>query len=207
MNALRDGYVDFSTWCITKFAHLIFVVDFQAVMPDFFTPRWYAATAMKQMVVTFDEYVHDYRQVLHHSLVDIFIEIFADELLIQYLGSVRNRGARFRRADPFRDKLFNDIATAFDYFSGLPNPDVGLSIKNTWRATEPFLALLTCDREAVADEFAAFKTAYWDLQLGWVEAVLRSRDDFERSMLSAVKARAGQMDVARGPETIMGKVK
>ncbi|KAG5955086.1 hypothetical protein E4U57_003761 [Claviceps arundinis] len=207
IHALRDGYVDFSTWCITKFAHLIFVVDFQAVMPDFFTPRWYTATAMKQMVVTFEEYVHDYRQVLHHSLVDIFIEIFADELLIKYLSSVRNKGAKFRRADPFRDKLFNDIATAFDYFSNLPNLDVGVSIKNTWRVTEPFLGLLCCDKEAVGDEFAKFKMAYWDLQLGWVEAVLRSRDDFDRGMLSAVKGRAGQMDVVRGAETIMGKVK
>ncbi|GAB0136080.1 hypothetical protein EsDP_00004397 [Epichloe bromicola] len=207
VNALRDGYVDFSTWCMTKFAHLILAVDFRAVMPDLFTPRWYAATAMKQMVVTFDEYVSDYRQVLHHSLVDIFIEIFADELLARYLSSVRNRGARFRRADPFRDKLFDDISTAFECFSALPGPDVATSIKQTWRVTEPFLALLSCDKDAVADEFAAFKTNYWDLQLTWVEAVLRSRDDFERAMLNAVKARAAQMDVARGPETIMGKIK
>ncbi|QPH09795.1 hypothetical protein C2857_000793 [Epichloe festucae Fl1] len=207
VHALRDGYVDFSTWCMTKFAHLIFAVDFRSVMPDFFTPRWYAATAMKQMVVTFDEYVSDYRQVLHHSLVDIFIEIFADELLVRYLSSVRNRGARFRRADPFRDKLFDDISTAFECFSALPSPDVASSIKQTWRVTEPFLALLSCDKDAVADEFAAFKTNYWDLQLTWVEAVLRSRDDFERAMLNAVKARAAQMDVARGPETIMGKIK
>lgn len=205
--ALRDGYVDFSTWCITKFAYLIFAVDFRAVMPDFFTPRWYTNTAMKQMVVTFDEYVNDYRQVLHHSLVDIFTEIFADELLVHYLSSVRNKGARFRRADPFRDKLFNDISTAFEFFSNLPNPDVGNSIKQTWRVTEPFLALLCADKDAVADEFAAFKAAYWDLQISWVEAVLRSRDDFERSMLNAVKARAAQLDVVRGPETIMGKVK
>ncbi|KAK2594572.1 SNARE-binding exocyst subunit S6 [Conoideocrella luteorostrata] len=207
VNALRDGYVDFSTWCITKFAHLIFVVDFKAVMPDFFTPRWYAATAMKQMVVTFEEYVNDYRQVLHHSLVDIFIEIFADELLIKYLSSVRNKGAKFRRSDPFRDKLFNDIATAFEYFSNLPNPDVGGSIKQTWRVTESFLALLSCDKDAVADEFAKCKAAYWDLQLSWVEAVLRSRDDFERSMLNAVKARAAQIEVVRGAETIMSKIK
>ncbi|GAO17481.1 hypothetical protein UVI_02000630 [Ustilaginoidea virens] len=205
--ALRDGYVDFSTWCITKFAHLIFAVDFKAVMPDFFTPRWYAATAMKQMVVTFDEYLGDYRHLLHHSLVDIFTEIFADELLIRYLSAVRNKGARFRRQDPFRDKLFNDIATAFDYFGALPNPHVGRSIKDTWRVTEPFLALLSCDRDAVADEYAAFKTAYWDLHLSWVEAVLRARDDFERGMLNAVKARAAQLQVARGPDTVMGKVK
>lgn len=205
--AIRDGYVDFSTWCMTRFGQLIFAVDFKAVMPDFFTPKWYTSTAMKQMVVTFDEYVNDYRVVLHHSLVDIFIEIFADELLVRYLSAVRNKGARFRRSDPFQDKLFNDIATAFEFFSSLPNPEVGSSIKQTWRVTESFLQLLTVDRDSVADAFASFKTAYWDLQLSWVEAVLRSRDDFERSMLNAVKARAAQMDVVRGPETIMGKVK
>jgi exocyst complex component 3 len=207
VSALRDGYVDFSTWCITKFAQLIFSVDFKAVMPDFFTTKWYTGTAMKQMVVTFEDYVGDYRQVLHHSLVDIFIEIFADELLIRYLSSVRNKGAKFRRADPFQDKLFNDISTAFEYFSNLPNPDVGNSIKQTWRVTEYFLRLLSAEKDAVADAFDAFKVAYWDLQIGWVEAVLRSRDDFERSMLNAVKARAAQMDVVRGSETIMGKVK
>ncbi|KAM3461300.1 hypothetical protein NHJ6243_005084 [Beauveria neobassiana] len=205
--ALRDGYVDCSTWCINKFAQLVFAVDFKSVMPDFFTPRWYAATAMKQMVVTLDEYVGDYRAVLHHSLVDIFIEIFADELLVRYLSSVRNKGAKFRRADPFRDKLFNDIATAFEYFGTLDNPDVAASIKQTWRVTEGFLALLSADRAAVPDEFAAFKAAYWDTQISWVEAVLRSRDDFERAMLNAVKARAAQIEVVRGPETIMAKVK
>lgn len=205
--ALRDGYVDFSTWCITKFAQLVFAIDFKVVMPDFFTPRWYTSTAMKQIVVTLEEYVNDYRQVLHHSLVDIFIEIFADELLIRYLSAVRNKGARFRRADPFQDKLFNDISTAFEYFTALPNPDLAASIKQTWRVSENFLQLLTVDRDAVPDAFAAFKTAYWDLQLSWVEAALRTRDDFERSMLNAVKARAAQMDVVRGPETIMGKIK
>ena len=207
ISALRDGYVDFSTWCINRFSQLIFAVDFRTVMPDFFTPKWYTSTAMKQMVVTFEEYVNDYRQVLHHSLVDIFIEIFADELLVRYLSSVRNKGAKFRRADPFQDKLFNDISVAFDFFSNLPNPDVGSSIKETWRVTESFLQLLTVDKESVADAFEDFKNRNWDLQISWVEAALRTRDDFDRSMLNNVKARAAQVNVERGLETIMGKVK
>lgn len=207
MFMLRDGYVDFSTWCITRFVRLIFSVDFKTVMPDFFTPKWYTSTAMKQMTVTFEEYVGDYRQVLHHSLVDIFTEIFADELLVRYLTSVRNKGAKFRRTDPFQDKIFNDIKTAFDYFGSLPNPDIGNSVKETWRVTEYFLQLLTVERDGVPDAFERFKTAYWDLQISWVEAVLRSRDDFERAMLNAVKARAAQLDVPRAGETIMGKVK
>ncbi|KAF4468689.1 exocyst complex component sec6 [Fusarium albosuccineum] len=206
-NTLRDGYVDLSTWCINRFAQLIFTVDFGTVMPDFFTPRWYTSTAMKQMVVTFEEYVNDYRHVLHHSLVDIFVEIFAEELLVRYLSAVRNKGAKFRRTDPFQDKLFNDIATAFEFFGSVPSPDVGASIKETWRATEHFLRLLTADRDAVVEAYAAFKMAYWDLNLGWVEAVLRSRDDFERGMLAAVKNKAANIITERGPETIMSRVK
>ncbi|KAK7707056.1 SNARE-binding exocyst subunit S6 [Diaporthe eres] len=205
--ALRDGYVDFSTWCITKFARLIFAVDFKAVMSDFFTPKWYTGQAMKQIIFTFQDYVEDYKLVLHHSIVDIFIEIFADELLIRYLSSVRNKGAKFRKADMFSDKLFDDLSAAFDFFDQLERPDVADVVKGTWRVTENFLELLTQPKEAIPDVFENFKRSYWDLQLGWVEAVLRSRDDFERSMLNAVKSRAASIVVDRGPETIMGKIK
>ncbi|KAI1330716.1 exocyst complex component Sec6 [Xylariaceae sp. FL0255] len=207
VNLLRDGYVDFSTWCINKFAKLVISVDFKSVITTFFTPQWYQTTAMKQMIVTFEEYVADYQQVLHHSLVDIFVEIFADELLARYLMCVRNKGAKFKRTDPFQDKIFNDISTAFEYFRALPNPEASNTITQTWRVTEYFLQLLTAEKEALPDVFQEFKSRYWDLQITWVEAVLRSRDDFERSVLNAVKARAAQMDVVRGPETIMGKVK
>ncbi|KAI1431326.1 exocyst complex component Sec6 [Xylaria sp. CBS 124048] len=207
LNILRDGYVDFSTWCINKFATLVISVDFKTVITTFFTPRWYETMAMKQMIVTFEEYLSDYQQVLHHSLVDIFVEIFADELLVRYLMCVRNKGAKFKRTDPFQDKIFNDISTAFEFFRALPNPDVSHTITQTWRVTEHFLLLLTAEKDAIPNVFQEFKSRYWDLHITWVEAVLRSRDDFERSMLNSVKARAAQMDVVRGPETIMGKVK
>lgn len=205
--ALRDGYVDFSTWCITKFANLIFAVDFKGVMSEFFTPKWYTTQSMSQIIVTFQDYVEDYKQVLHYSIIDIFIEIFSDELLVRYLSSVRNKGAKFKKTEPFAEKLFDDLSAAFDYFDQLERPEVGEAIKETWRVSENFLELLNTPKDQVANVFERFKTAYWDLQLGWVEAVLRSRDDFERSMLNSVKSRAAQMSVERGPETIMGKIK
>ncbi|KAK6845420.1 exocyst complex component Sec6 [Apiospora arundinis] len=186
---LRDGYVDFR-----RAAHL-------------FTPGWYTSATMKQIVNTFEDYLADYKPVLHFSLFDIFTEVFAEELLVRYLSSVRNKGAKFRRTDPFQDKIFNDISTAFEFFGSLANPDVGSSVKQTWRVLELFTDLIMSDKEAVADVFERFKTAYWDLQITWVEAVLRARDDFERSMLNSVKARAAAMEVVRGPESIMSRVK
>ena len=206
--ALRDGYVDLSTWCLTKFASLIFVVDFKSVMPDFFTARWYgAATGMKQMVVTIEEYIADYRQVLHYSVADLFVQVFSDELLIRYLSSVRNKGAKLKRTDPFQDQIFADVAAVFEMFDAMPKAEAAGSLKQTWRVTEQFLALLTVGKDGVADAFITFKQAYWDLQISWVEAVLRVRDDFERSMLNIVKAQAAQIHVERGPETVMNKVK
>ena len=208
ISTLRDGYVDLSTHCVAKFAQLIFAVDFRTVMPDFFTLKWYSGFAMKQMVVTFEEYVGDYKSIIHHSLVDIFIEELADELLIRYLSSVRNKGAKFKRNDPYKDKLFDDIQTAFGFFSSAYlSPDVAETIKEKWKVLQSFLQLIEIEKASVPEAFAAFKTDYWDLHLSWVEAVLRARDDFDRSLLNAVKARAAQIEVVRGLETIMSKVK
>jgi hypothetical protein len=208
ISTLRDGYVDLSTHCIAKLAQLIFAVDFRTVMPDFFTPRWYSSFAMKQMVVTFEEYVGDYKTVIHHSLLDIFIEELADELLIRYLSSVKNKGAKFKRNDPYKDKIFDDIQTAFGFFnSSWLSPDVADTIKQKWKVTQFFLQLIEIEKMSVPEAFAEFKADYWDLQLSWVESVLRTRDDFDRSLLNVVKARAAQIEVVRGPETIMSKVK
>lgn len=209
LSVLRDGYVDLSTHCISKFAQLIFAVDFKTVMPDFFTSKWYASTAMKQMIVTFEEYIGDYKTVLHYSLIDIFIEELSDELLIRYLSSVRNKGVKFKRQDPYKEKIFDDVSVAFEFFTNNPllSPDVADIIKQKWRVTESFLTLIEMEKSSIPDFFASFKTEYWDLQLSWVEAVLRSRDDFDRSLLNAVKSKAAQIDVVRGLETIMSKVK
>ncbi|QSZ33274.1 hypothetical protein DSL72_002862 [Monilinia vaccinii-corymbosi] len=211
ITSLNDGYVDLSTHCISKFATLVFAVDFKAVMPDFFTPKWYTNTAMKQMIVTFEEYINDYKNVLHSSLLDIFIEELAIELLIQYLGCVRNKGAKFKRNDPFKEKIFNDVSTAFEFFNGNPylTEEVREIIVGKWAVTQNFLELLECDKAAAPDAVEAFKRGYWDLGLGWVEAVLRTRDDFDRALLKGVKERwavvVGEVD--RGIETFMARVK
>ena len=204
VDALRDGYVDLGTHCITMFATLIFNVDFRSTITDFFTAKWYAETSMQRLVSTFEDYVGDYSEVLHHSMLDILVEELADALLVRYLCAVRNRGAKFRRADPFEAKLRDDVVTAFQFFERFPD---FATIKQKWRVVDWFSRLLATDKPAVPDVYAALKHEYWDVQMGWVEAVLRARDDFDRAMLNAVKARAAAIDVSRGSETIMSKVK
>ncbi|OJD17393.1 hypothetical protein AJ78_02523 [Emergomyces pasteurianus Ep9510] len=207
LDHLRDGYVDLSTHCISLFIELIFTVDFRTTLPDFFTPKWYGEFAVKRMISTFEDYMSDYSAVLHPSLTDILIEELSDELLVRYLSAIRNKGAKFRRQDPFTDKFKDDILTIFGFFQKFPDA-FAATIKNRWRVVDWLVRLLEAEKGAgVVAVYEAFKTEYWDLQLSWVEAVLRSRDDFERSMVSAVKAKAAELYVERGVETIMGKVR
>lgn len=208
VEALRDGYVDLGTHCIATFVRLIFTVDFRATIADLFTPRWYGEYGLKRITSTFDDYIGDYAQVLHHSLLDILVEELADELLVRYLSAVRNKGAKFRRADPFTEKFKDDVITAFAFFQARFAPAEFAAVKQKWRVVDYLVRLLEAEGKAgVAAVFEAFKSEYWDLQLAWVEGVLRARDDFERGMVSAVRAKAGEMYVERGPETIMSKVK
>ncbi|KAJ9621956.1 SNARE-binding exocyst subunit S6 [Taxawa tesnikishii (nom. ined.)] len=206
LDSLRDGYVDLGTHCISLFVGLIFNVDFRGIIPEFFTPAWYGRKGMAQIITTFEDYLGDYRDVLHPSLRDILVEELADELLVRYLSAVRNKNVKFRRADPFTDKIKDDVVTVFNFFSQFEASFQ--EIKNKWRAVNSFVELLSSDKgEAVAGAYERFKTENWDVQMGWVEAVLRARDDFDRGMLGSVKARAAEVYVERGLETVMGKIR
>ncbi|KAF2635025.1 exocyst complex component Sec6 [Massarina eburnea CBS 473.64] len=206
IETLRNNYVDLATTCIHLWCQVIFYCDFREVLKSLFTAEWYSERHMEQMVRTFDDYIADYRGFTHHSIFDILIDQLADELLVHYLSSVRNKGAKIKRADPFIDKIRDDCQTAFGFFNQFPP---GAEIKERWRVIQMFLNLLSEDKANIARVYENFKYTYPDLQIGWVEAVLRCRDDFERSMLNEVKAKAGQivMEPEQQFETIMGRVK
>lgn len=204
--ALSNAYVDLSTHCIALFAKTIFNVDFKSIMQDFFTPAWYQKACMPQIISTFEDYLNDYTEVFHPSLREILIEELADELLVRYLGAVRNKGAKFRRADPFVEKIREDVVAAFEFFKAYP--DAFEVAKEKWRAVSNFSDLLSANKgQEVVEVYTTMKTTYWDVQMGWVETVLRSRDDFERSMANSVKAAAAGISAERGVDTVMGKVR
>ena len=204
--SLSNNYVDLSTHCIALFARVIFAVDFRTILTEFFTSAWYTKNLMGQIISTFEDYLNDYTSILHPSLRDILVEELADELLVRYLSCIRNKGVKFRRQDPFTDKIKEDIVSVFNFFRE-QYPDAFDTIKDKYRVISFLGDILSADKAGVVDAYTHMKEQYWDVQIGWVEAVLRSRDDFDRAMLSSVKSRAAEMSVERGAETVMSKVK
>ena len=208
VEALRDGYVDLSTHAMAAFVKLIFMVDFRTILSDLFVPsKWYQEKAMEQIISTFDDYISDYQAVLHPSLRDILITEIADNLLIAYLTSItRNRGVKFRRQDPFSARFRDDVLSAFDFFQKQSPEVFNEAIKPNWKAVNYTVQLLEGEKVAVPGIYEAFKRDFWDLQLSWVEAVLKTRDEWDRNMINAVKRAAAGTYGDRGQETVMGKV-
>lgn len=208
VEALRDGYVDLATHAMAAFVRLIFMVDFKTVTSDLFLPsKWYQERAMEQIISTFDDYISDYHAVIHPSLQDILITEIADNLLIAYLTSItRNRGVKFRRQDPFPARFRDDVLPAFEFFQKQNQDVFNEHIKPSWKAVNYTVQLLESDKAAVSSVYESFKRDFWDLQLSWVEAVIKTRDEWDRNMINAVKRAAAGTYGDRGLETIMGKV-
>lgn len=208
LDALRDGYVDLATHCINGFVQLIFKVDFRTIIGELFVPgKWYEQTALQRIVTTFDDYISDYNAVLHPSLLDILIEELSDTLLVSYLTAIRNnRGVKFRRGEPFPAKFRDDVLAAFAFFEKYPDA-FNETIKPKWKAANFTVQLLEVDKTEVVGVYERFKAEFWDLQLSWVEGVLKTRDDWDRGMITAVKRAAASTYTERGMDTIMGKVK
>ena len=204
LESIRDGYVDLSTHCITTFVSLIFVIDFRTIMNDFFTQKWYPEFSMKRITTTFEDYLGEYTQILHPGLLDIVVEELSDTLLVRYLLCIRNKSVKFRRSDPFTEKFKDDVLTAFAFFQKY---DEFALIKQKWRVVDFMVRLLESEKPNVPGVYEQFKREYWDVQLSWIESLLRSRDDYDRALLNSVKAKAGEVYVERGVETIMSKVK
>ena len=208
IDSLRNGYVDLATFCINRFVSLIFIADFRTVVADLFIPtKWYTENTMKQITLTFADYANDGANFLSQLLLDILIEEMSDALLVNYLTAIKtNKGAKFKRQDRFGDKFRDDVLTAFEFFQKYPEA-FNETIKPKWKVIHLAVELLSTEKNSVVSVYSQFKREFWDLQLSWVEGVLKSRDDWDRGMITAVKRAAANAQAERGMETIMGKVK
>ncbi|EXJ93575.1 hypothetical protein A1O1_01967 [Capronia coronata CBS 617.96] len=208
LDVLRDGYVDLATHCINCFVQLIFRVDFRTILTELFVPgKWYEQTAIQRITTTFDDYISDYSSTLHPSLLDIFIEELSDALLVNYLTAIRtNRGVKFKRGEPFPAKFREDVLAAFAFFERYPD-SFNETIKPKWKAVNFAVQLLEADKAEVVGVYEQFKREFWDLHLSWVEGVLKTRDDWDRTMITAVKRAAASTYAERGMDTVMGRVK
>ncbi|KAI9855067.1 MAG: SNARE-binding exocyst subunit S6 [Vezdaea acicularis] len=204
LEAIRIAYIDVATRCTEALAALA-LLDVQPAVVKLFTPAWYNEQLMSTILLTCTDVVREYNEgLLHAILYDIFAENLHEAVLVQYLSAVRNKNAKFKRSDRFLDQFRSDLEEVLAFLDGFTD---AARLKDDWRVVDRLTRVLSCEKLKVPDEVEGFKRVAPDLQAGWVEAVIRARDDWDRGMLRSAKAKMVGVGVRGDVKSVMSKVK
>lgn len=201
LDSVIDSYLSTAENCLERCRDIIFY-DLRPAFAQLFTIAWYGGDQMSSIVATMRSYILDpCQQMLNADLLIGLIEHLSESTLQHYLSAIRNKGAKLHIADTI-EQIRSDVSVGYQFFiEFLPQEQV----KGTWRVLEHFMGLISEPKDGLYAKYEAFKEAYWDLSPGWIEAVIRAREDSSRDMINVVKSRTPY--AATGPPTLMGKVK
>lgn len=175
---LKDGYLDLVLLCMTSFVKLIYTMDLRPATSEILTAAWISpGQQVPAILEALSSYLEDYLPRSADLLRVLLVQEMAKRLLGEYLSAVRNRGAKYRRQDPFTDRVRQDLQDVFKLFGSYP--DAFQEIKDSWRAVNGMVQLLECEKGDIPREFEQMLADYPDIKIGWVESVLRAREDID----------------------------
>ena len=184
LNDAIDGYLDVAKKCTQTIIDLMFH-DLRPATKQLFQGTWYDGI-MPQIVETLRDYMGDYQSTLNLTLLDLLIEDLLDTFLITYLtalsksSKLRIQGSRNKMSAPERIKL--DVADSFTFFSSLKPAQ---ELEAYFDIIELILDLLTASKSLAFLSFTQFADRHGP-NLPFVEALLRARDDLDRSSVNEI---------------------
>ncbi|TGZ81197.1 exocyst complex component Sec6 [Ascodesmis nigricans] len=191
-----NGYIDLATQILSEIVEIIFN-DLKPVTKQLFTPTWYEGNQVDTMVATIRSYVVDLQPGLDDELFPACMLQLAEKTAVCYLSAVHNKGAKFRIAEAV-EQIRSDVRLLFEFFTEFMDRD---ETKGILHVLEYLLRLMSTSKEGLPQVYEEFKSAYWDLPMPWVEAVLKCREDKTRDMVDLVKSQATY--TPRGSEATM----
>ncbi|KAI9889710.1 MAG: SNARE-binding exocyst subunit S6 [Vezdaea aestivalis] len=209
LDQIQNESLDLGFHCSITLVQTIFQSVLRSTFITFFTESWIYADSkylgMPAVLFTLQEYFADYEEHLHPDMFGVFQQEVVKSLLMFFLQAVRNKGVKFRRDAPFAQRLREDVVKVFEFFNtSIADP---VAAKNTWKPVEPFTELLLREKAQLPDIYENLWQIAPDVKFTWVEAVIKSRDDWDRATLSAVRNRANSMPKEIPFETALSRLK
>ena len=136
-----------------------------------------------RMIDTMHNYMNDYQQLLDPKITDLLVQRLLDNFIITYLTSLHTSPKLSVPDAGLRMK--EDILEAFRFFDPLMAPN---DLDTSFEVLEMAHGLVTASREMFPLSFWAFAKVHGP-NLGFVEGILRARDDLDRSAVEEVMKR------------------
>lgn len=181
LNEAIDGYLDVAKRCTSALVEIVFN-DLRPATRALITPQWYTDSLLPQIVETMRDYLGDYSAHLNPSIYEIVIEDMLDAFLIVYLTALRRAPANALRMPVAAQKIRNDISQAFDFFSAYKQP---AELEQSFDVMDQVASMLSASPDMVFMDYWKFAKVHGP-QLDFVDSIMRSRDDLDRSAVSEV---------------------
>ncbi|EJU03705.1 exocyst complex component Sec6 [Dacryopinax primogenitus] len=178
LNEAMDGYLDVAKKSTQMIIDLI-MHDLRPATKALFTTTWYGGV-MTQIVETMRDYMNDYQPYLNPFILDLLVDDLLDTFLMTYLTALR-RCSKLQMPMA-ADRIRDDISEVFSLFSVFKQPK---ELETNFEIIELILAMLTASKKLVFLDFWNFAKKHGP-NLGFVEAIMRARDDLTRSDVSEV---------------------
>ncbi|KAG2011717.1 hypothetical protein CC2G_011805 [Coprinopsis cinerea AmutBmut pab1-1] len=178
LNDAIDGYLDVAKKCMQTLIDIIFN-DLKPATKALFQQSWYDGV-MHQIVETFRDYMADYQSYLNAALLELLVEDLLDAFLLTYLNALANSPKL--RMPAAAERMRDDINEASTFFASV---SPGQDLASRFGVLEMILAMLEASKDFVFLSFWSFAKEHGP-NLAFVEGVLRSRSDFDRSAVNEI---------------------
>ncbi len=203
LNEAIDGYLDVAKKCTSALVDFVFN-DLKVAIKGLITPQWYTDSLMPQIIETMKDYMADYQAHLNPSIFDILVEDLLDAFLIAYLTALRRAPSRALRMPLATQKIKSDVGMAFDFFASYKSAE---ELEKQLEIMDMILGMLGASSQMVFMDYWTFAKVHGP-QLGFVEALMKARDDFDRvvvgEIMDTLRRKVKEEDIGEPPEpTIM----
>ncbi|KIM44496.1 hypothetical protein M413DRAFT_67492 [Hebeloma cylindrosporum] len=178
LNDAIDGYLDVAKKCMQTLIDIVFN-DLKPATKNLFQLPWYDGV-MRQIIETMRDYMADYQSYLNSALLELLVEDLIDTFLLTYLNALAN--APKLKMPAAAERFKEDITEVYAFFITLaPAPEV----EARFVVLEMILAMLEASKDMAFLSFWSFAKVHGP-NIGFVEGLMKSRGDFDRSAVSEI---------------------
>ena len=182
MSALKmcnEGFLKVAKTCNDILVKSIFNVV-SAALCSLFTKDWYNGQIMETVLVTFDDYLQDYKEHMEDYLFNRLVAEVLDTLLIEYLKILPSKNSKLHTN--YKQQMESDIAQIKEFFCSL-RPEK--RVLKTIEPVEKLIQIISGTKETIFIDFYACRKLFGDLRVEYVEQIL-SRRKFEKQELKDI---------------------
>ncbi|KAI9365490.1 exocyst complex component Sec6-domain-containing protein [Zopfochytrium polystomum] len=209
-----DGFMKLSRRCYALMIDII-LRDVVPVLLKFHCNEWYEHNGsssslpplVKYVVGTLDDYLTDFQEHMQEYLFSKFVSELQDRLLVLYLETFRNKGAKFRVAGSSAEgsttveRMKSDLDAVVELFSRFKGAK---RVKSAFEVIERVIGVIESNPRLVFLDFYKLWKAYPDVPMTFVEDLLQRRDDLDRTLVREVMEQC-RTKVAEEKEKNQGK--